>query len=133
MSVDKDNGNPLPDSNRRCFTFQDGLYVNRSLVIGGEQDKKGAAKNWNDYSKLMLRGDMVVMENLVITDADVQIGDRDKNETSLTKDEYFTSIYVQGNAEIKNACVKTKSENYGLGLFVKGKLTIENNTECNTF
>ena len=36
-------------------------------------------------------------------------------------------MYVQGDAEIKNACVKTKNENYGLGLFVKGKLTIENN------
>ena len=137
LSADKDNANPPPDSKRRRFTFQDGLYVNRSLVIGGEQDKKGAAKNWNDYSKLMLRGDMAIMENLVISDVDLKIGDIAENELGLTKEDYFTGMYVQGDAEIKNACIQTKDSSskykYGYGLFAKGKVTIENNANCNTF
>lgn len=125
--------NEEDDYGRRRFTFQEGLYVNQSLVIGGPQDRDGFAEGWYAYSKLMLRGDMLVRKNLVITDVDLQIGDSNDNEQRLTKDDYFSSMYVQGDAEINNACLKTKNSNYNLGLFVKGKLTLENNTECSTF
>ncbi len=125
--------NEEDDYGRRRFTFQEGLYVNQSLVIGGPQDKDGIAKNWYDYSKLMLRGDMLSMDNLVMIDVDLIIGDSNENEQNLAKNDYFTGMYVQGDAEIKNACVKTKNEKYGLGVFSKGKVTIENNTDCSTF
>lgn len=121
------------DKDRRRFTFKNGLYVSRSLVIGGAQDKTGNAKNLSDYSKLMLRGDMVIMENLVITDVDLQMGDIAENELGLTKEDYFTGMYVQGDAEIKNACINMKNANYGYGLLAKGKVTIENNANCNIF
>lgn len=124
-------GRDTADSRR--FTFREGLYVKRSLIIGGEQEKAGAAKNRSEYSKLMLRGDMVTMENLVITDADVTIGDHPENEAVLTEKDYFTGMYVQGDAEIKNACIRAKNDDYDLGIFAKGKITIDNNSACSTF
>lgn len=112
----------------RRFSFKEGLFVDRSLIIGGVQGGKTPASKWENYSKLMLRGDMVAMENLLITDVDLVFGDSDGNEKKLAEDDFVSHLYVHGDAEIKNACIKMKNENYQFGLFVKGKLTIENNT-----
>lgn len=120
----------------RRFSFAEGLYVNRSLVIGGVQGGDTPASKWENYSKLMLRGDMVTMENLLITDVDLEFGDNETNENKLSDEDFISNIYVHGDAEIKNACIRMKNENYQFGLFVKGKLTIENNTikdGCNIF
>ena len=108
--------------NRRSFSFQEGLYVNKSLVIGGNEGT-------NNRSQLMLRGDMLIMENLMITGVDILFDNSVQNEQSL-------SMYVEGDAKISNACISPKYDkngNHNLGLFVKGKLSIENNSGCNTY
>ncbi|WP_174732729.1 hypothetical protein [Mesobacillus harenae] len=116
-----------PDPFRR-FSFKEGLYVNKSLVIGGVQGSNGPASKLEDYSKLMLRGNMVTMENLLITDVDLTVGDSLENEATLKPEDYVTNLYVHGDANIKNACVKLKNEKYDFRLFAKGKAVIENNT-----
>ena len=118
------------DEEERRFTFKNGLFVNKSLIIGGDQG--------GDYSKLLLRGDMVVMENLVITDTDLTFGDEQTNEISFkSADDYVSNIYAHGEAQIKNACIKEKNENYDFRLFTKGKLDFANNntieSKCRTF
>lgn len=123
----------------RRFTFNEGLYVNRSLVIGGEQDKDGAPRKWEDYSKLMLRGDMVAQAEvpessepqdpppaIIISYVDLIIGDNDENENKLDEDSKVSNLYAHGDVYIKNAGIKMKNEKYDFGLFAKGKLTIEN-------
>src|SRR5690606_32586293 len=40
-------------------------------------------------------------------------------------------IYVHGDAEIANTCLKSENDNK-IGIFVKGKLTIKNNKDCTT-
>ena len=107
-------------ASERTFTFAEGLYVDNSLIIGGTQ-------NTNEYSHLHLSGDMAVMEDLLIQDADIKFIEKDSNVGS--------NIYVRSNATIQNSCVNSKGADSKLRLFVEGKLTIENNTnelECRT-
>lgn len=118
--------------NLRRFSFKEGLFVNRSLLIGGQRNN-GSSGNVKDYSKLMLRGDMVTKENLEITNVDLTIGDSDTNENKLSSSEKATNIYVHGDANIYDSCIHLKNNNYNFGVFVKGKLTIENNDNCNEF
>lgn len=102
----------------RRFTFDKGLYVNKSLVIG---DSKAG------ISKLDLHGNVTVRKNLLIKNVDLEIGNRSKHE----------SIYVQGDAHITNACInKAGNENNDFRLIAKGKIVIEanpNRPECNTY
>lgn len=138
IQQDRDGWGPAKDkADLRRFTFKEGLFVNKSLIIGGQR-KNESFGVWEDYSKLMLRGDMVAMENLAIHNVDLKIGDSDTNETTLTPSERFTNIYVHGDAHIYDSCIHLKNNNYDFGIFVKGKLTFENNTltnheGCNTF
>ncbi len=130
-SLTKDNGN-----NHRRFTFDEGLYVNRSLIIGGEQDRTGKPNKFKDFSRLMLRGNMVAMDNLNISYVDLLIGDKDSNESKFSDEDYSTFIYVHGNADIHDACIRPKNDNYDFGILTKGKLTINHytgNSDCNTF
>nr|WP_295971457.1 hypothetical protein [uncultured Bacillus sp.] len=122
---------------RRRFTFEEGLYANKTLIIGGVQGNTGnPASYWEKYSKLLLRGDMAVGENLTIEDVDLVLGDTDERDTSLSEEARTTDMYVHGNTEIKNACVKRKNDRYDLRLFTMGTLNLSNNTikdECRNF
>ncbi|MBM4761889.1 hypothetical protein [Bacillus sp. B15-48] len=117
----------IDQANPRYFTFNEGLFVYRSLEVGGKQTSSSNPP----ISNLMLRGDMVTMENLYINHVNLTIGDSDHK--NLSTEDKFSNIYVHGNAEIKNACINLKNNDYRFGLFVAGKLTIENNSSCSTF
>lgn len=124
------------NNERRRFTFNEGLFVNRSLIIGGEQDRKGNPDKWGNFSQLMLRGDMVAMENLTIAYADVMIGDDDDKEVGFEEDDYVTNLYVHGDVHIHHAGISLKNNKYDLGIYTKGKITLENYTggsNSNTF
>ncbi len=121
-------GIPLPKYDkevRRRFSFDEGLYVYKSLVIGGKPSSNG--------NNLMLRGDMVTKENLFTSDVNIQFGDSDVNQSSLTPEDYTSDFYVHGDATIKaSTCIKYKN-NYNFRIFSKGKITIENNKACNEY
>ncbi|MFB9989151.1 hypothetical protein [Bacillus benzoevorans] len=112
------------DNDRRTFSFDNGLYVGKTLNIGSFNDVSGNEKN----SKLNLDGDKngdgnggMVAKNLVINNAELSAK---------------SNIYIEGDAVIKNSCINPGDTNLGFRLFVKGKLTIENNSvdsNCNTF
>ena len=111
---------------RRRFSFDEGLYVYKSLVIGGKPSSNG--------NNLMLRGDMVTKENLFTSDVNIQFGDSDTNQSSFTPEEYTSDFYVHGDATIKaSTCIKYKNGNYNFRVFSKGKITIENNKACNEY
>ncbi|WP_394233117.1 pilus assembly PilX N-terminal domain-containing protein [Niallia oryzisoli] len=101
---------------KRRFTFNEGLYVDKTLVIGGVQWKNPATK-LSDYSNLDLKGDMVAIEHFTIVDANVNFIDND--------------IFVHGQSEIKNSCVNSSGADFHL--FSKGNVTMENNNNCSTF
>lgn len=109
LGIGNDNEGP------RRFTFDDGLYVSRSIAIGGRQSSN---------SHLMLRGDMVARENLIISFADLIIGDRD--EDGLAAEDKASNLYVHGDVHIKNASIQMKNDEYDFGILSKGKMTIEN-------
>ena len=120
--------------NPRMFTFKDGLYVNKSLVIGSYENGLTGDQQYKGISYLMLRGNMVAMKDLYISDVDLQFGDSDENETNLEQDEKISNIYVYGDATIKNtACIRIKNSNYAFRIFSKGKINIENNVDCNEY
>ncbi|WP_147535418.1 PilX N-terminal domain-containing pilus assembly protein [Bacillus marasmi] len=112
---------------RRRFTFDEGLFVNKSLIIGGKYSKTG--------NNLMLRGDMVAMKDLHISDVNLQFGDTDKNQAVLSNDERNSDFYIHNNAMIKqSACINPKDKTkYGMRIFSKGTITIENNPSCSTY
>lgn len=124
---------PKDNKDRRRFTFDEGLYVNRSLVIGGPHDRIGTPKKYGDYSQLMLRGNMVVMDNLTISYVDLEIGDKNGKESGFTEEDFISNIYVHGDAHIHNACIKPKNTRYQFGILAKGKITFENYSDCNTY
>ncbi|WP_071395928.1 hypothetical protein [Bacillus tuaregi] len=109
--------------NLRSFNFQEGLYVNKSLIIGATK---------NHISKLKLGGDMVAMDTLNITDVDLQINHSNVyvhgDSPSTTQPEETTNPPV---ALIKNACITSNDKDFHL--FSKGKISLENNSRCNTF
>lgn len=112
------------DAKPRYFSFREGLYVNRSLVIGDEKNKR--------KSNLGLNGDIVVMDNLLITDTDLQIKANKEAEKKYRKDtDYVTNIYVHSNAHIKDTCIEFKNK-YDFRLYAKGKITFENRPCCNS-
>jgi competence protein ComGC len=115
----------------RRFTFGEGLYVNKSLTIGGSP--KNTGNSYRDDSKLMLRGNMAVMDNLSITNTDVTIGDSSDNEPNLKREDYISNLYVKGDALINNACVHEKNYIYDFRLFAKGSITIKNTPDCNEY
>lgn len=129
---DKDNKtlsayvNVKDNAQWRRFTFDEGLYVKRSLEIGGKQPS-------NEYSNLMLRGDMVAEENFYMNYVNLMIGDLDEKEGNFSEKDYATNIYVHGDTHIYNACIHLKNNNYRFGVFTKGNLTLENNSKCSTF
>jgi hypothetical protein len=105
----------------RSFTFREGLYVNKSLVIGGYQGKSGGKPI---YSNLKLRGNMLVMKDLYINYVNLEFGDSVADET----------IYVKNNATINNACInKGSTNNKKFRLITQGTITLENNSSCNEF
>lgn len=112
------------NASRRYFSFQKGLYVNRSLIIG---DAKHGQK-----SNLGLNGNIVAMENLIIMDSDLLIkGNSDAEKQYKNDEDYITNIYVHGDAHIKNTCIKFDGK-YDFRLFAKGKITFENQPGCNS-
>lgn len=112
------------DSQRR-FTFVEGLYVNKSLLIGS---------NWDDAGTVMLRGNMDVEQNLAINHVNLKIGDNSENEKKLKPEDYISNIYVpNGNVRIKEACIDVKNTNYFFRVLTPGKITFENNSKCSTF
>lgn len=113
--------------NTRQFTFQNGLFVTQSLLIGGERVKynipkldKALGENEN---KLKLSGDMVAMKDFMIDSAKVQFVDAGNHAGS--------NIYAHQNAVIRKACISSDSSM--LRLFVKEKLMIENNQACASY
>ncbi|NMD69137.1 hypothetical protein HHO41_02465 [Bacillus sp. DNRA2] len=112
-------------SDMRTFAFVEGLYVNKSLVIG---DSKGGAGN------LQLRGDIQVNEDLIVSKVNLTVGDLDEYEAKLKPEDYYLNQFVSGNATIKsNSCIKTKNYKYSYRLFSHGKITIENNPNCSVY
>ncbi|WP_147535417.1 hypothetical protein [Bacillus marasmi] len=108
-------GKDFADS--RTFTFQEGLHVHKSLIIGGFQGE-------DLKSKLILNGDMMVMKDLYINYTDLQFGD------SITNDK----IYVQNNAEIKKACINKELTNKNkFSLLAKGNISLINNNSCSEY
>lgn len=127
---------PKDNKERRRFTFDEGLYVNRSLVIGGPHDRIGTPNKHNDFSELMLRGNMVAMDNLTISYVDLVIGDKDEKESGFTEEDFVSNIYVHGDAHIHHACIRPKDTRYQFGVLAKGEITLENYTGksgCNTY
>ncbi|NMD69136.1 hypothetical protein HHO41_02460 [Bacillus sp. DNRA2] len=108
-------GKDLADS--RSFTFQEGLHVKKSLIIGGFQGE-------DLKSKLILNGNMIVEKDLYINYADLQFGDNTTNH----------SIYVYNNAEIKKACINKGIDNTNkFSLLAKGNITLINNNNCSEY
>ncbi len=112
-------------SSQRRFTFKEGLYVNKSLLIGS---------NWGDTGNVMLRGNFDVEQNLAINNVNLTIGDSDRNQDALKPEDFITNIYVpNGDVNIKNACINVKDDKYFFRLLTDGKITFENNSKCNTY
>lgn len=108
-------------SSSRTFTFEKGLYVNKSLFIG--RNKPGSSQ-YKGISNLVLTGKMVALKNLEISYANLNFG------TSMGED----AIYVHGDAHIHNACINKESSNTNkFRLLAKGNITLENNTSCSEF
>lgn len=113
--------------NTRRFTFNNGLFVTQSLLIGGDRVKynvreldKILGKNENN---LELSGDMVAMRDFMIDSAKVKFIDAGNHMGS--------NIYVHHNAVIRKSCIQSESSK--LRLFVKEKLTIENKAGCASY
>lgn len=105
------------DSLGRSFTFQEGLHVHKSLVIGGFQGE-------DIKSNLNLNGNMMVMKNLYINYTDLQFGDSSTNH----------AIYVQNNAEIKKACINKDLNNKNkFSLLAKGNISLINSNSCSEY
>ncbi len=108
----------------RTFTFTEGLFVNKSLVIGGKDDNTDNKEPYHGASNLRLSGNMVAMENLEINNVDLNIGNSGSGDT----------IYVHQNANINNACInKEGTSTNKFRLLAKGNITLENNTSCSEF
>ncbi|GGH75762.1 hypothetical protein GCM10010978_15940 [Compostibacillus humi] len=104
---------------RRYFSFSEGLFVNRTMIIGDEKNRR--------RSSLGLIGEVVAVEDLLITDTDIIVSERNN---SIYSGENNLDIYVHGNVKIRNSCVQLKNENYSFRIFTKGKITFENITGC---
>lgn len=105
----------------RTFTFDNGLYVNKSLFIGKNKPVKD---HYKGISNLVLTGKMVAMEDLEISYVNLNYG------KSTTDD----AIYVHRDAHIHNACINKESTNTNkFRLLAKGNITLENNTSCSEF
>lgn len=104
--------------NRRKFIFKEGLYVKESLVIGGPQDIAGKPEKYSDFSRLMLRGNMLAEEGVTISYVDLLVGDTDEPSDPFNDEEYMTNIYTEGDVEIKNANIEIKeNSDYNFGVF----------------
>lgn len=95
----------------RGFSFNEGLFVNKSLVIG---------RSSGGIGNLWLQGDMVAMGNLWIKDVDLLMGEKNNDK----------AIYVHGDVVIENACINEVPDSYEFRLFAKGKITIKSNPHC---
>lgn len=117
------------NAGKRCFVFDEGLYVSKSIIIGGKQ------KSSSQISKLLLRGDMVAKGELpkeqaptepntalVISHVDLEIGDYHEHENKKV-----SNFYSHGDVLIKNANIRMKNDKYDFGVLTKDKMTIE---EC---
>ncbi|WP_071395927.1 hypothetical protein [Bacillus tuaregi] len=95
---------------KRTFTFLEGLYVNKSLIIGGDTSNK---------STLNLSGKMVAMDDLSIKNATVDFINNG------------SSIYVHKNAVLNASCIRSDYSKFQL--LVKNNLKIENHSNCTTY
>lgn len=109
--IKQEPNDPGEADGRRTFSFKNGLFVNRSLYIGGLKNK-----TITENSRLMLNGDMVTMADLFIAHTDFETD--------------HANLYVHGNAEIQNSCINREEKNHDFRLFVKGKLDILNHPLC---
>lgn len=105
------------DSNRRHFSFKEGLFVNRTLAIGGDKDHR---------SNLGLIGDMVAIENLAIANADIYVGENSRGLKEL-------NIYAHGNIHIKDSCITLKNDDYKFQIFTTGKIIFEDIWNCGDY
>lgn len=113
------------DDERRYFSFRDGLFVNRSLVFGDEQNEKG---------NIGLIGDMVAMNNFVITNVDLQIGKANDSKYQInTPEDGVLNVYVHGDVLIDDSCIHLQDSDYDFRIFTKGKITFKNNPDCSTY
>lgn len=107
---------PNDSASLRSFTFVNGLYVNKDLVIG---DAAGGTT-----SNLQLHGNMVTLGNLYINNVNLTTGNLSNKE----------AIYVAGDAEITNACINQKGgANSDFQLYANGKITfkVDGTSRCN--
>lgn len=117
-----------PFENQRRFSFDEGLFVYKTLIIGGKPSQSG--------NNLILRGDMVAKQDLIISDVNLQFGDSNENENDtenpLTNEDRISDFHVHKDATIKKtACINFKDKTkYGMRIFAKGTVTIENNSSC---
>jgi len=112
------------NEDRRYFSFRDGLYVNRSLIIGDEQHAR---------SNLGLAGEMVAMDDLGIINADIEVGAKDDGKYSIENpDGGSMDVYVHGDVHIRDSCIHLK-EGYDFRIFTKGKIIFENKTDCSNY
>lgn len=128
-------GMDTDDNDRRYFTFNEGLYVNRNLIIGGDQD--------GEISSLGLLGDMVVMEDLVISDANIKADARhtctSNTETDDCKylldtpEDHLLNIHVHGDVTIENSCFSVKDGNYNIRIITNGKITFKDLNGCTSY
>jgi Tfp pilus assembly protein PilX len=117
--IQKDRNDVLQKNNEtRTFVFDEGLYVNKSLLIRGSDSVSPKVD-------LKLQGNMVAMGNLDIKDINLLMGY--KNINNKQGDE---AIYVHGDVTIDNACINAVPDSYEFRLFAKGKITIKNTTDC---
>lgn len=96
----------------RNFTFNEGLYVNKSLVIGGS----------SNVSTLHLSGNMVAMQDFTIDNAALTFSGN-------------SNLYVWGNATIENSTINigNGSSQNNFGLLAAGNITIDNNKANNVY
>lgn len=112
--INSDNANP------RYFSFIEGLFVNKSLLIG---------KSNTEVSRLGLAGEMVAMEDFAMVNTDLTVGaipggkydGRDTPERNMI-------VYIHGDAYIENSCIQVQDD-YDFELIVGGKITFVNKTD----
>jgi hypothetical protein len=127
-----DGSKDFDSENLRSFAFQNGLYVNRSLAIGGKETGLKGNQVYKGNGNLGLKGNMLIMDDLYISDTNVLFG---AGDNSLPSHERYSNLYVYGDVTIKEtACVNKGNP---VRIFSKGKITIENNggysEQCNEY
>lgn len=117
----------LDSDDKRNFTFKNGLYVGKTLNIGGFINDLPLSQA--NYSKLFLDGDSDKDQNGgMFTAAGLNINNA---EIDFNSDVYAYNTAFTPKSTIKNACIK-QSDNHYFRLLTNGKLDIYRNKECST-